>query len=158
MGDFAAGKMGVAPVTPVSLDQFEQFIVDVEDKFAALGCDAEMGGPASEAETAHLPNDDNAPLAALLMWHNGALPIDVYMIKSAAEIPPVEDPELVLPIGADLDGGELFVQPSTGVIFKADPGEAPTSAEMTLASFLGLFRDNLAGNKLEWADGWIEKA
>ena len=50
------------------------------------------------------------------------------------------------------------MQPSTGILFSADEGGTPTSLEMTLADFLGNFRDDLMSNKYEWAGGWISKA
>ena len=157
-GDFAAGKMGVAPPTPISLEEFAQFVTDMEGAFEKNGVDADLKPPASEDEIAHIINDDHAPLASLLAWHNGGIPIGEYELSSAHEIPPVEAADLVLPIGKNLDGGELFVQPSTGILFSADEGGTPTSLEMTLADFLGNFRDDLMSNKYEWAGGWISKA
>jgi hypothetical protein len=119
--------MGVAPPTPISLVEFAQFVTDMEGAFEKNGVDADLKPPASEDEIAHIINDDHAPLASLLAWHNGGIPIGEYELSSAHEIPPVEAADLVLPIGKNLDGGELFVQPSTGILFSADEGGTPVA-------------------------------
>ena len=61
-------------------------------------------------------------------------------------------------IGHDLDGGLLLMDPGNGALFTAEPGAALADLGMDLSQYLGVFRNELAMGKLEWADGWVSTA
>ena len=54
-------------------------------------------------------------------------------------------------IGKNMDDDILVMNPSTGELFCGD------EALGDLSQYLGRFRFELCGNRIEWAEGWVAK-
>lgn len=162
MGDFAVGKL-IDQVTfdPVVVAEFDQFVADVDGHPEAA--DAGFSAPpAEEGAVADLtglivPGTPSELLLCLMQWHNGGFYIYDYQIHSAEQI--IADAragvvqEGCLVIGHDLDEELLILHTGDGAV--------QTGAELSgedLSQYLGRFRFELCGNRIEWAEPWVQKA
>ena len=150
MGDFAAGKVfSQVEVVELTPDNFDQFITDAEEKFVALGCDAELGPPGHPDDLAQI---QSALFQRVLGWHDGA-PLSEVNFYSWAQI--VEkgayDADGNLPLGEDLNGDLLHMDAKENVFLGGE------SLGQTLGAYLGMFWFDLCKGDLEWADGWVKK-
>eukprot|EP00908_Phaeocystis_cordata_P008447 Transcript_19125.p2 GENE.Transcript_19125~~Transcript_19125.p2 ORF type:complete len:257 (+),score=41.27 Transcript_19125:323-1093(+) len=151
MGDFAAGKLlsadGVAHAA-VSPDNFDQWLIDVEGRFAREADLADFLARGPAADCSGLP-----PLLALLLgWKDGGCPIYEYTLCSTAEVAAEGD---WLTIGVDLDGAKLQLDAAGALRAVSDES---TQELGDFGAYLGKFRNELLANKLEYADGWVSTA
>ena len=167
MGDMAVGKtfQGVefAPVVPTD---FDQFVTDVEGKFDQLGAGypppAGAPPPSVDAIAGLIAVGSAAEmLVCLMQWRDGGFHVKEFEIHNSETL--LADAAAAgggqpFVIGHDLDGGLLLMAPKDGALFTAEPGAELSPIGLDLSQYLGVFRNELAMNKLEWADGWVSTA
>ena len=167
MGDMAVGKtfQGVefAPVVPTD---FDQFVTDVEGKFDQLGAGypppAGAPPPSVDAIAGLIAVGSAAEmLVCLMQWRDGGFHVKEFEIHNSETL--LADAAAAgggqpFVIGHDLDGGLLLMAPNDGALFTAEPGAELSPIGLDLSQYLGVFRNELAMNKLEWADGWVSTA
>ena len=167
MGDMAVGKVFTnVEFAPVPVGDFDQFVTDVEGKFEQLGVGlAPPAGAPAEAVDALAGKVAVGTAAELLLclmqWRDGGFSVKEYEIHNAETLIADADAAAGQPfvIGQDLDGGLLLMGPQDGVLFTAEePGSPLAEMGMDLSQYLGVFRNELAMGKLEWADGWVSTA
>ena len=167
MGDFSAGKVFTSvEFAPVLASDFDQFVTDVEGKFeqlgVGLGAPAGAPGDAVDQLAGRISVGTAAELAVCLMqWRDGGFSVKEFEIHNCGQL--IADADAAgagapFVIGHDLDDGLLLMGPSDGALFTADPGAELVPINLDLSQYLGIFRNELAMGKLEWADGWVSTA
>ena len=157
MGDFAAGKvLTQIEIAAVEVGDFDQWVTDV-DGFVGSHADYAEGlgaaGPAAPQDVDQLvgmitPGTPSELLVCLMQWRDGGFTLKEYEIHPCQQI--ISDFAAGnFVIGHDLDDEALVMSPEDGML---------TPVGEDLGAFLGRFRFELCGGRLEWADGWIEKA
>lgn len=141
-------------------------MTDVEGKFETLGCDYPPPAGADAGSIDQLAGcitigAASELLVCLMQWRNGGFHLKEFEIHDCATL--LADVDAAgagqpFVIGHDLDGGLLLMAPADGALFTADPGAELTPIGLDLSQYLGVFRNELAMNKLEWADGWVSTA
>ena len=155
MGDFAAGKLiDQVEIAPVTVEDFDQFVTDFMGYVDSHADDPPpVNGPANGADIDQLVGciTSGTPaelLVCLMQWSDGGFSIKDYEIHSCQQL--LADFGAGNPvIGHDLDGDALTMDPATGFMEQVSED---------LGQYLGRFRFELCGGRIEWCDGWVEKA
>ena len=102
-----------------------------------------------------VPGTPSELLLCLMQWQDGGFSLYEYAIHSCGEL---VDAANASPgqyvIGHNLDDELLLMDADSGQLHNS--AEGPLGED--LGQQLGRFRNELCGNKLEWAEGWVSKA